>query len=162
MAYSPTTSNLLAPVSRIRGFDRVLLELDRNPSSFIYRGIIGLLAAHVASRFQPYPHAHWIYLAVIFLSLFILRVSAALLRRLVPVSSVVREIWGKRRGLGKNFDSYQWSKLLGFGLGIGLHWIAVHRWWTIESTVASCCVLSGAIGMIRWRSIQRDLRLQVL
>jgi hypothetical protein len=147
------------PVEMTSG-DKFLLAIDKNPWSLIWRAIAGYLTAIVATQLQFRYQSKWACLAITCLALLILRMAGVLLRRIVPASPVVQVIWAKRRGIGKYYDSFQWRKLFGFGCGLALH-ATIVRASVMESAVAVLCILSGAVGIIRWHLIQRDRRLQI-
>lgn len=141
--------------------EKILIGIGKHPWDLLYRAAAGFFAATVAARSDVLAHPKSIYVGVILLVLFLLRFVPAVLRRLMPVSDTVRGIWAMRRHVSKYYDSYQWCKLFGFGIGVALHSFAIQGWRPLEAAVASICVLSGSLGMFRWRITQRDQRIQL-
>jgi hypothetical protein len=140
--------------------DKILLAVDKNPWSLIWRAIAGYLTAVVATQLQFRYQSKLANLVITCLALLIIRMAGIILRRIIPASPVIQSIWAKRRGIGKFYDSFQWRKLFGFGCGLALHAVIV-RPSIMESVVAFLCIVSGTVGIIRWHLVQRDRSLEI-
>jgi hypothetical protein len=58
-----------------------------------------------------------------------------------------------RRRTAKYFDSYQWRKLLWFGLGMALYMLPAGHFISQPSGLAAFCIATGAFGTARWRIV---------
>src|SRR5262245_10310916 len=98
------------------GLEKILVKLDIGAPGALLRVVLGILLILVVQA--AYPEAGlWILSAYLRAPLFGIKVLAAVARRLVS-SAFVRSHWEWRRRLATGYDSYQWRKLLWFGLGI--------------------------------------------
>ena len=90
-------------------------------------------------------------LAVMFLVvLAALRVGPGILRRGLPCSNAIKTIWGERRVLARRYDSYQWRKMLGLGLGMALYLALAHELSLWAVLLAGGSVIGGAAGVGLW------------
>jgi hypothetical protein len=83
--------------------------------------------------------------------LFAVKVIAALARKASSASPLVRAHWEWRRNLARYYDSYQWRKLVWFGIGIliggAVDWPGTSAQWTLGVG----CVAAGGVAEIFWR-----------
>jgi hypothetical protein len=79
------------------------------------------------------------------------RLIPAFIRRMAPFSDEVQAAWARRRQLAKRFDSYQWSKLLWFGVGMALHVFWAGRLSPGTLALVAFCLIGGGLGLWQWR-----------
>lgn len=133
-------------------FDRALLALDTFPGDTLWRGAVGyalLPTFSVATGRYGWPQGTGGLLGFIVLVLFGTRVGAAVLRRIAPAGPAARQVWAERRKTAREFDSYQWKKLLGVGLGMFV-WQASGTAHAGASGLAALLVVSGIAGWVVW------------
>ena len=126
-----------------------LAQLDVGVPGALWRTALGA-GFTLAMIHSPMPIPAWAVPLLFLATLFSIKVGAAVARKVVPASAEVRLDWERRRNLARGYDSYQWRKLLWFGLGI----LAVASWtppadWQIPLGVA--CAFSGGVAQIVWR-----------
>ena len=130
----------------------LLVRLGGSPWDEISRAVIGFISLPVFSALFGRPDSGWT-LFLFFLGLLVaLRLVPAVIRRLVPFSDDVRDLWADRRALAKRYDSYQWQKVFWLGLGLGSYVVLFGVVWPPAVILASACVLSGAAGLAVWLS----------
>lgn len=130
----------------------LLVRLGGSPWDEISRAVIGFITLPIFSALFGTPDSGRT-LFLFFLGLLLaLRLVPAVIRRLVPFSNEVRDLWGERRALAKRYDSYQWQKVFWLGLGIGTYVVLFGVVWPPAVILASACVLSGAAGLAFWLS----------
>ena len=149
MRNSPTVS-VLTPVRMRKGLDKIYVSLDTGIPGALFRVVIGILFVHAVGAVNPLASA-WAMSAYFMAMLFAIKVFAAVSRRVVPVSQMVRSHWEWRRTLARYYDSHQWRKLLWFGIGIMLgdapHWPVTTAQWIL----GLACVAAGVAAEIVWR-----------
>jgi len=130
--------------------ERLLIRADVGPPGALARVVLGALllpAVHGLFR-EPGP---WTAVLSLLALLFSLKAGAAVARKLMPSTELVRAHWEWRRNLARFYDSYQWRKLVWFGLGVLAYAAAgsPHRaWhWALGAAVTS----AGAAGEWFWR-----------
>lgn len=128
--------------------DRILIHLDVGAPGALGRAALGaaLLPALRLAVPDPGPWATALALAAL---LFGIKVFTAVARRLVPVSPQVRAHWDWRRNLARYHDSYQWKKVLWFGLGLSSSAAALDPR-PGPGLVGAACAVAGAIGQVLW------------
>jgi hypothetical protein len=137
--------------------EKLLLRLEASPWDLIYRAFIGFLALAIFARVKGELGSEWLLIAWLLCVLAALRVGLSVTRRIVPFSDATKRTWARRRGLTKLYDSYQWQKLRGVGLGLLLY-IVVTRQLSIKwIATAAACMLFGMIASLRWSHLQRHL-----
>ena len=95
----------------------------------------------------------WLLIPLLLVILLMLRVVPAAIRRLAPFSDRARTIWVERRQIAKRYDSYQWQKLFWIGVGLALYTVFSHQYLFSRIVVLLACLLSGALGLARWRVV---------
>jgi len=130
--------------------ERVLLNLDVGLSGAILRVALG-----AALVFALHPLVPGVGLAASAVSLavmlFGLKAFAAVARKVLPATPAVRARWEWRRNLARNYDSYQWRKLVWLGVGILAAAGASRQQGAWEISLGTACILSGAIAEVAWR-----------
>ena len=142
------------PVAR----DRLLLSIEAIPISVLWRAALGfgLMPAYSAVLglvgWRDSTAALLLFLLAVLVAL---RMAPAVLRRLLPVSKEVSQAWAHRRVLAKSYDSFQWRKLLGLGLG-WLTWMLTRHSVRIDALLlAGMFVIGGLAGQIIWARISK-------
>ena len=123
----------------------------RVPWPALSRLALGFLVFPIAAWWLAVETPDWRVVPFFLLLLLALRVVPAVARRVLPTPTEVQARWAGRRELAKRFDSYQWRKLLWFGLGMALYLLVVRGAAGAEIGLALACVVAGALGETRWR-----------
>jgi hypothetical protein len=135
--------------------EKQLLQLDTFPASALYRAAIGFSVPLLMSRACEVRCADW-FLVIFFILVFlILRIGPVILRKAIPFSDEALSIWFSRRQIAKKYDSYQWRKLFWIGFGLVMYMLYSHHISPSWVCISSISILCGAIGAIRWRTLQR-------
>jgi hypothetical protein len=138
----------------MKSLERLLVGLETPPWEILYRAALGYGALLVASNFSKRDRAvsEWVLVPVLLAIFAALRVAPLIVRKLVPFSKSAQDVWVQRRGKAKRYDSYQWRKLLGFGIGLAVGTI-ISGWFSPSRIlVSSFCLIGGVAGTIRWRA----------
>jgi hypothetical protein len=131
--------------------ERFIALLDAYPWSALYRIGLGYVISLLYYRMLSKDDSGW-FLVLWFLSLLIaLRLLPAVFRKVLPLSREVKAIWEKRRQAAKRYDSYQWRKLIWFGIGMACYVGISGIWNVFIGTLAAFCIISGGLGFIFWR-----------
>ena len=130
--------------------DYLALRLDDGWPGAVFRTVLGMLIVPVWLAISPQPDS-WAFVAFVLAVLFALRMGGAVMRRLLPVADGTREQWAARRQLGKQFDSYQWQKLLWLGCGTAIYSAAAAARFPALIAGSALCVAVGAAGAVLWR-----------
>lgn len=138
----------------MRPFERVLVGLDTWPWSAIGRVLIGLCAPLLAHVALGVHNPVWVFPTFFLGILIALRVVPALIRFSLPFSSEAKKIWAQRRALAKRYDSYQWQKLLWFGLGLLPLVAGAGEARSGEIVVLVFCLIGGTAGLLIWQTIK--------
>ena len=130
--------------------ERVLLSLDVGLSGAILRVSLGAALVFALHLLLPGVGlaASAGSLAVM---LFGLKAFAAVARKVLPATPAVRTHWEWRRNLARYYDSYQWRKLVWFGVGILAAAGASRQQGAWEIRLGAACILSGALAEVVWR-----------
>jgi len=139
--------------------ERLLVGLEGRPWDLLYRAVIGFATLFLASRLRIVngSESGWVLVPVLLAVLLALRVIPVVVRKLVPFSKIAQEVWVQRRTIAKRYDSYQWQKLFGFGIGLALYTAFSGQLSTSRIALSTVCLLCGALGMIRWRQTSRQV-----
>lgn len=143
----------------MKSVERLLVGLDTRPWDILYRAAIGFGALLLVSRRSIADRAgsEWVLVPVLAAIFLALRVIPAIARKLLPFSKSAQEVWVQRRTIAKRYDSYQWQKLLGFGLGLALYTGLSAQFSTARVALSTLCLICGAIGTIRWHKTSRQV-----
>jgi hypothetical protein len=129
--------------------EKLLLALDAPTTDVVWRAAVGF--AFLPNYSALVGADSWtLLLACLLITLFAMRVGAGVLRAVLPFSRPTKETWAVRRALGKEYDSYQWRKLLGFGAGM-ICFLALQdqpnpRGWILAGAV----FVAGLAGSLFW------------
>ena len=134
----------------LRRFEKLLGRVELLPWCGLYRVAIGFCLVPVFTRYRG-ASSDWRLLPFFVAVLLTLRLVPAAIRWLVPFSAELQAQWFQRRLLGKRFDSYQWSKLVWFGLGIMLYGTVFDRMGPAPTALVCACLLMGSCGLVVWR-----------
>jgi hypothetical protein len=140
-------------VSRL---ETLLRRLDTPPWSAAYRMAIGFSVPLLLAWSRDDPASDWRLLPLFLFALLMLRLVPALVRRLLPFSADVRDHWARQRLVAKRVDSYQWRKLLWFGLGLAAYLVFERQAPAVSSGLAAACLFAGVIGALRWRHLTQS------
>jgi hypothetical protein len=94
------------------------------------------------------------WLLMLLSALVVLRVAPLIGRKALPFSKEIEAVWFGQRQLGRQYDSYQWAKLLWLGIGIGIYVVLTGGFGNPVGGVALVCILAGAIATITWLRVQ--------
>jgi len=128
-----------------------LRRLEAAPLSQAYQVAIGFLVVPAFVRLRGSDASDWRLFPFFLLTLLAVRLVPAVIRHLLPFSSELRSYWFARRILAKRYDSYQWRKLLWYGLGMTAYLGVSGGAGEVERILALACISSGAAGEIAWR-----------
>jgi hypothetical protein len=131
--------------------EKLVVDFDVSAFGAIYRAAIGFFTIPVLSYAAGADRADAALVPFLLATLLMLRVVPALLRKLLPFSDMTQQTWAARRQLGKRYDSFQWRKLLWVGLGLALYTVLSGEATTLRVAVSLVFILSGALGLARWR-----------
>ena len=133
-------------------YPRVLVAIEEFPWCALYRMLAGYLMVPVYGALNGGDLCGAKFLIWFSGVLVGLRLLPALIRKAVPFPDQVKAAWAERRQLAKEFDSYQWQKLLWFGVGMS-GYISIGRpLGAAPKLLAVFCLISGGIGLLVWRS----------
>lgn len=133
--------------------DRFLVGIDQPPWNAIYRIAIGVAIVPAELYLTGEDRPSWLLVPFLLVVLLALRIGPLVARKVFPASKAVRDIWSQRRRTAKRHDSYQWQKLLWVGLGLALGLLLVGRTSLPGIVVSAVCLLAGAAGLARWRTV---------
>lgn len=138
-------------MSTIPRRERPLLLLEQAPFGELYRVVIGYLIFPVFLHLPGVAEPTWGLILWFLAILLSLRVGPLLLRKALPFSDEILGIWSERRRMAKRFDSYQWRKLLWFGLGMSIYLVLAERAPRWGVALAVFCIIAGGVGQLIWR-----------
>jgi hypothetical protein len=147
----------IARSEQIRPHEGWLLRIDTFPWDGVYRTLVGFAIIPAMSRLHIDDHSAWVLLTFLLGALLALRLAPAVVRKLVPFSETMRRAWAERRQLAKRYDSYQWRKLFWIGIGLASYTVISSQFLASRVIVSSICLLSGALGVARWRVMVRRI-----
>jgi hypothetical protein len=134
----------------MRTLEQFLINLDRGPCRAISRMALGLTIPPVFHALLGGRDRVWPSLTLFVGILVMLRIVPAILRRALPFSVEAKRIWAERRNIAKQFDSYQWQKLIWIGLGLLLYATIGGGLTTGELVMTSICLIGGSAGLLAW------------
>jgi hypothetical protein len=140
-------------IRRFRKIDKFFLSLDEGPSGSLYRLLIGFALLPATYLLCGSNGSDWCLAPVLLSALLLLRVSLAVVRKVVPFSAELQEAWSVRRRTAKRYDSYQWRKLAWIGGGLACY-IAVSGFYRpVPIALSTFCLIIGASAMVRWHIV---------
>jgi hypothetical protein len=135
----------------VRPYERGLLLLDQFPCGAVYRIAIGYVLVPLSSAFPVSVHAEW-NLASWFLGVLLaLRLVPVVIRKILPFPERAIAVWTQRRQIAKRFDSYQWRKLIWFGIGLAAYAVSSRQFGGAIAALTVFCLLGGALGTFFWQ-----------
>ena len=138
------------PNSQMSAAEKMVLSLETPPWDSLYRAVIGACLMPAFYRVVGGNDSVW-KLFVFFLAVLVaLRLVPGMLRRVLPFSREVKAIWADRRALARRYDSYQWRKLFGLGLGWLIYFFVSGETWPAGRFLAGACLVAGAMGLVGW------------
>jgi hypothetical protein len=141
--------------------ERLIVGIGGDPWAAVYLAAIGF--AIPKFHFLMGVEDSLLISAILFLGVLVaLRVVPALLRHTLPFSPEAQRIWGARRNLSKEYDSYAWQKLFWIGLGVLL--FAVGNGGGLrngELAIMLFCLIGGGIGLLIWRNVRSTESVQL-
>src|SRR5262245_36188524 len=140
-----------SPSASLSNFERTLLAVSGSPWDSIYRIAVGYLFLPLFRNLSGAKDSGWKLVPLFLAVLLALRLLVAFIRRSAPVSDDVKAVSLKRRILGKRFDSYQWQKLLWFGVGMAFYVVWSRQLDMPSAGLTLLCLIGGAFGTIIWR-----------
>jgi hypothetical protein len=136
--------------SKLSALESFLFHIDQPPWSNLFRIAIGYVLPFV-HRWGTSSETGSVFILWFIGTLISLRVIPAVFRKLFPLSGEVKRAWMERRTLTKVYDSYQWKKLVWFGIGLMAYVFSSANLDTPISVVAIFCLLGGGIGAFFWK-----------
>lgn len=131
--------------------ERVLSRIETRPWWGLYRLAIGFCVVPAFVRYRGVDGSDWRLVPFFVFVLLTLRLVPVAVRRVCPFSEALKARWSRQRLLGKRFDSYQWRKLLWFGLGVTAHAAVFYDGVGVpEIVVAVACLVFGGLGALAW------------
>jgi hypothetical protein len=132
------------------GFELAMIYADIGIPGASWRAALGMLLVPALGILDLEPA--WTTVVPAFAALlFAIKAIAAIGRRLLPVSATTRSHWDHRRVLASHYDSYQWRKLLWFGLGLVGAAAARMPGATVQWALGAFCIAAGAAAQLIWR-----------
>ena len=130
--------------------EKVLVNLDIGIPGALLRVVLGALFVPVVETLRPGAGLGTLS-ALLIVALFAVKVAAAAGRKAVPASTGVRAHWEWRRNLARYYDSYQWRKLVWFGIGIVIGAATASPGTRQQWILGLVCAAAGAIAEPLWR-----------
>lgn len=133
--------------------DKLLLQIERQPFAALYRVAIGFLLLPTYQTLVGNLDSTINFLLFFICVLLVMRFVPLVLRKLLPCSREIQVLWFSRRNLGKEYDSFQWRKLLWIGLGMAAYMLVYGDRRATHWIVAAVCVIGGAVAHWIWRRL---------
>ena len=144
------TSTISAPT---RPFEKLLLQIERQPFGALYRASIGFLLLPAYHKLAGNDNSTTGFLLYFICVLVLIRLVPLVMRKVLPFSREIQLLWFIRRSLGKEYDSFQWRKLLWIGLGMAAYMVAYGNRTDTHLIVAGVCIIGGAAAHWMWRRL---------
>jgi hypothetical protein len=139
---------------------KAVLGLETPPWDSLYRAVIGFYMMPAYYRLGGAGEPVWKLVAFFLVVLVLLRIVPGLMRRVLPFSREIKSVWAERRALARRYDSYQWRKLFGLGLGWLTFLFASGNTWATARILAGFCLIAGSLGMVFWHRHSKALSSQ--
>jgi hypothetical protein len=130
--------------------DRVLINLDVGVPGAVLRIALGFLLVPALQVLRPEP-GPWTVVVSLLAMLFAVKIVAAVGRRVLPATDVVRSHWEWRRTLARYHDSYQWRKLLWIGIGLMMGAALGSAEGSVGWLLGAVCFFAGGVAEVFWR-----------
>ena len=128
--------------------ERFVVQLDVFPLGALLRTAIGYAAVPAFRQLVGRGVNDWRIVPWFLIVLVAVRVVPAFLR--IPFPRSAKIVWVERRDIAKRFDSYQWRKLLWFGLGIAAY-AAASSGDAVSIALGAVVLVAGCLGEYEWR-----------
>ena len=138
----------------------MVLALETPPWDSTYRALIGYGIMPLYLQLFGGNVVPWKLFVFFLVVLAALRIVPGVLRRVLPFPREVKTVWADRRALAKRYDSYQWRKLFGLGLGWLAYLLVAGRAQDVPLFLSIACIASGALGQLFWFKRSRALAAQ--
>lgn len=143
--------------NQLRGIEKLLWLLDEVPLDTLHRAVLGFGLPPFQQLALGSGATATLHVACLLGTLLVLKFGFGVVRRFFPASAELKAAWRERRMLGKAYDSYEWQKMLGYGLGM----MAFNLWsrpaQSFHTGIAASCLLAGILGTIFWQLRKRSL-----
>jgi hypothetical protein len=139
-------------LDQFSAYERILVLLDQSPCGEVYRIAIGYFLVPLSLSNSSASNHPGLSLACWFLGVLLaLRLVPVVIRRILPFPERVLAVWAERRKIAKRFDSYQWRKLVWFGVGLSAYAVSVRRFDGPSAVLTVLCLIGGVLGALAWR-----------
>jgi len=139
--------------SNLSGLGIFLLALDASPLDAIWRIAVGIAVFPFTDLLFKKRDSIATYMAGLLIVLLLTRLLPLFIRKIIPFPTSIKQAWFNRRNTGKNYDSFQWKKLLWIGVGMLFYLVFSGFWGIARVFPTAVCLISGAIGIYRWHLI---------
>ena len=130
--------------------ERLFVHLDDWPLNALWRIGLGYLIPFL--YYNVFYNEGGVPLIAWFLCVLVaLRIIPIFVRRIIPCSAEVNSIWAQRRRFAKVYDSYQWGKLIWFGIGMAVYITFPGCSDIIAKAFTVFLIIGGALGLAIWR-----------
>jgi hypothetical protein len=129
--------------------EKLIVAIDAPLVDIVWRAAVGFF--FLPNYFSLVgADSWWLLVACLLLVLLAMRIGAGVARSVLPFSRSAKQTWAARRTVGKEYDSYQWRKLVGFGVGM-VGYLALQRQPNPTAWVLAAVVLAaGFVGSLFW------------
>jgi hypothetical protein len=138
----------------------MVLALENPPWDSLHRAVIGYFVMPAYHHLVGEGGAPWKLFAFFLVVLVALRIVPGMIRRLLPFSRDVKTVWVDRRALARRYDSYQWRKLFGLGLGWLVCLLVSGEARGAALFLAVACLVTGTLGLVFWHKRSKALSAQ--
>jgi hypothetical protein len=136
-----------------RPFEKLLLQIERQPFAAAYRVAIGFLMVPLYQKLIENNSSATLFVIYFLGVLLLIRLVPFVIRKVLPFSREIQALWFSRRNLGKEYDSFQWRKLFWIGLGMAIYMVAYADRENAHSILAAICIGGGAAAQWIWRRL---------
>lgn len=135
----------------LTGTAKLIGSIDEMPALLVCRAAVGYCIPIVFEALFPRQPRGGRFVVVFLGTLLALRIGAGVVRRLLPFPASLKRLWAERRVLAGRYDSFQWRKAAGLGLGLGAQLIVSGNQETVPWVLAVVFMVGGLIAWWRWR-----------
>jgi hypothetical protein len=132
-------------------FARMLIQLDVFPVGALLRAGVGYALMPTLRYVLGPGSSDWRIVPWFIAVLVSFRVLPAVLRTVVRFPPTTRTVWVERRVLAKRFDSYQWRKLVWFGVGMAANAAIWGDFDAVPLAFTAAVIVAGCLGEYAWR-----------
>ncbi len=138
--------------------ERTLVRIEDNPWGALYRMAVGFVALPIVSIAWKGHASAVAAVATLLGILLMLRFLPMVVRGVISFPEPVQKIWDDRRQAAKRHDSYQWRKLFWIGAGLAAYIVLAGQAGVTNVSLGAVCLVSGAAGILRWRTVNSQVR----